>query len=303
MKPQRGGSAGLERIAAVCSRDPWQLQADLHTHSDHSDGTLAPEVLAEHASAAGVELFALTDHDAIHGQSIARDAALAAGMAWVSGVEISVTWAARTIHVLGFGFDLRNSQLGAALTSLRAGRLDRAKRIDQQLAQAGLPGALEGALTQVKDPAQVSRTHFARWIAAQRGYTDTREVFAHYLCNGRPGDVAHPWARLRDAVGWIRHAGGMAVLAHPARYRFDGLLLDGLLRDFTEAGGAGIESVSGSHSRQEIRHWSSVARQHRLRASRGSDFHGPHEGHAALGALCLVPDAVEPLWSHWGTVD
>lgn len=302
MTPQQGGSAGLERIAALCRRDPWQLRADLHAHSDHSDGTLTPEALAARACAEGVELFALTDHDTVGGQWVAREAAHAAGLAWVSGVEISVTWAGRSVHVLGLGFDPSHPQLAAALQALRSGRVDRARQIDQQLAAAGLPGALEGALAQIRDPAQVSRTHFARWIAAQRGYCDTREVFAHYLCDGRPGDVPHAWARLRDAVAWIRGAGGFAVLAHPARYRFDGLLVDCLLREFREAGGVGIESVSGSHSRQEIRHWSAVARQHGLRASRGSDFHSPHEGHAAPGGLALVPDAVEPLWSHWGSV-
>jgi len=301
MRLPQGGSAGLETIAQLCRLDPWQLSADLHCHSDDSDGTLSPETLAKQAQAAGVRLFALTDHDTIRGLAAARDAALAVGMAWVSGVEISVTWASRSVHVLGLGFDPANLQLAQALDGLRAGRLDRARQIDRELATAGLPGALDGALAQVKDPAQVSRTHFARWIASRHAYGGPREVFEHYLCRGKPGDVPHQWARLRDAVGWIRAAGGVAVLAHPARYRFDALLLDCLIREFQEAGGIAIEAVSGSHSRQEIVRWSSVARQHGMRASRGSDFHGPSEGHCALGQLPLVPDAVEPLWSHWGS--
>jgi len=299
MRLHERGQSGLKPFASLFQVDPWRLRADLHCHSYHSDGVCAPEALVVMAKTQGVELFALTDHDSLKGQDEAREAAKACELAWVSGVEVSVTWARQTIHVLGLGVNPVDPVLVAGLGRIRAQRFARAQAIDRSLAQAGLPGALEAALGQVREPEQISRTHIARWIASQCGFADLREVFARYLCDGKPGDVSQTWASLRDSIGWIRNAGGVAVLAHPARYRLNPLLQHCLIEEFREAGGLALETASGSHGQREIQHFSRLASQYRLRASAGSDFHAPRESRTALGAVSMIADSVEPLWSKW----
>ncbi|NBQ78014.1 MAG: PHP domain-containing protein [Betaproteobacteria bacterium] len=299
MRLHAQGQSGLKPFASLFLADPWRLRADLHCHSYFSDGVCAPSELVAMAKVQGVELFALTDHDSLKGQDEARAAAVACDLAWVSGVEVSVTWANQTIHILGLGFDPHDPVFVSGLDHVRAQRLARAQAIDRSLAQAGLPGALEAALERVREPEQISRTHIARWIAGQRGYSDLREVFARYLCDGKPGDVPQAWASLRDSVGWIRAAGGVAVLAHPARYRLSPLLQHCLIEEFREAGGLALETASGSHGPREVQHFSRLASQYRLRASAGSDFHAPGESRTALGAVSLIADSVEPLWSKW----
>ncbi|MBX9832060.1 MAG: PHP domain-containing protein, partial [Burkholderiaceae bacterium] len=196
------------------------LNADLHCHSVVSDGTLSPEELAARAKANGVELWALTDHDEIGGQHRAAAAARAQGMAYLTGVEISVTFADTTVHIVGLGFDPDNAQLAEGLAATRGGRGERAKDMADQLAQVGIKGAYEGALKFVGNPALISRTHFARFLVETGVCKETSEVFRKYLTEGKPGYVPHRWASLGDAVRWITQAGGMAVIAHPARYKF-----------------------------------------------------------------------------------
>ncbi|NCX73068.1 MAG: PHP domain-containing protein [Betaproteobacteria bacterium] len=293
------GHSGIKALGGLLRDDPWRVRADLHCHSHHSDGLWSPRQLVDSAKAQGVELFSLTDHDTLKGQSEARAAAQACGLAWISGVEISVTWAGQTIHVLGLACDPECEALLAGLAGIRAKRLARARAIDQSLVAAGLQGALEGALSQVREPEQISRTHFARWIAQHCGLSDMRDVFARYLCDGKPGDVPQRWVSLSEALGWIRSASGFAVIAHPARYRLSPLLQHCLVEEFCEAGGLALETASGSHAKREIDYFSRLASQYRLRASAGSDFHAPNESRTALGSVPLIADSVEPIWSKW----
>ncbi|MBN9460745.1 MAG: PHP domain-containing protein [Burkholderiales bacterium] len=275
------------------------LNADLHSHSRVSDGVLAPAEVARRAASQGVRLFALTDHDEVAGLSEARAAAFAAGMAFVPGVEISVSWGGETIHVLGLRVDFACEALIAGLARTRAGRDARAREMGEALARAGVPGAYEGALRYAGNPALVSRTHFARFIVAQGRCADVREVFRHYLSEGRPGFVPHRWAALGDALAWIRAAGGTAVLAHPGRYRLGDNALHALIGEFRDGGGEAIEVVCGSHARQQYRRFAEIALEFGLRASRGSDFHGPDEGHVELGRLPPLPAPLVPVWADW----
>ncbi|OJX09056.1 MAG: phosphatase, partial [Burkholderiales bacterium 68-20] len=196
----------------------FPLNADLHCHSVVSDGTLTPEALAARAHANGVDLWALTDHDEIGGQHRAAQAAHSLGLAYLTGVEISVTFIGTTVHIVGLGFDADDAQLAQGLRATRGGRGERAQEIAQQLAAAGIAGAYEGALRYVGNPELISRTHFARYLVEIGVCHDTPEVFRRFLTEGRPGYVPHRWAALGDAVRWIREAGGLAVIAHPARY-------------------------------------------------------------------------------------
>ena len=272
------------------------LNADLHCHSVVSDGTLTPEALAERASANGVELWALTDHDEIGGQARAAAAAKACGMRYLAGVEISVTFLHQTVHIVGLGFDPANPALTEGLKQTRGGRSQRAKDMAADLARVGIKDAFEGALQYAGNPDLISRTHFARHLVETGVCKETNEVFRKYLTEGKPGYVEHRWATLKDAVGWITGAGGMAVIAHPARYKFTANEEFALFTEFKGHGGQGVEVVTGSHTAAEYVTYAAAAKDYGLAASRGSDFHSPLESHTELGTLPYLPGAVTPVW-------
>ena len=275
---------------------PIYLNADLHCHSVVSDGTLTPEELAPRAAANGVELWSLTDHDEIGGQHRAIAAAHAAGMAYLTGAEISVTFAGVTVHIVGLGFDPDNAALREGLAETRDGRIPRARDMADQLAKVGIAGAYDGALKYVGNPQLVSRTHFARFLVETGVCRDTPEVFRKYLTEGKPGYVPHRWAALGDAVRWITQAGGVAVIAHPARYKFTANEEYALFSEFKAHGGQGVEVVTGSHTAAEYVTYADMAREFGLAASRGSDFHGPEESYTDLGKLPFLPDTLTPVW-------
>ena len=272
------------------------LNADLHCHSVVSDGTLTPEALAARARANGVELWALTDHDEIGGQHAAIAAARAEGLGYLTGVEISVTFADTTVHIVGLGFDPDDAALAQGLAATRGGRGERARDMAEQLARVGIHGAYEGALQFVGNPALISRTHFARFLVETGVCRDTPEVFRRFLTEGKPGYVPHRWAALGDAVRWITGAGGIAVIAHPARYKFTANEEYALFSEFKQHGGRGVEVVTGSHTAAEYVTYAAMAQEFGLAASRGSDFHSPDESHTDLGTLPLLPGALTPVW-------
>lgn len=272
------------------------LNADLHCHSVVSDGTLTPEELAERARRGGVELWALTDHDEIGGQQRAAAAARAHGMGYLTGTEISVTFAGETVHIVGLGFDDGDERLRKGLQSTRGGRAQRALEMAQGLAQVGIAGAYAGALEFVGNPDLISRTHFARFLVDTGICKDTSEVFRKYLTDGKPGFVPHRWATLKEAVQWISQAGGVAVIAHPARYKFTPNEEFALFTEFKLHGGQAVEVITGSHSAQESLKYADMAREFGLAASRGSDFHSPDESHTDLGMLPYLPGELTPVW-------
>jgi 3',5'-nucleoside bisphosphate phosphatase len=270
--------------------------ADLHCHSTVSDGTLTPEAVAARAAANGVELWSLTDHDETGGQQRARDAALAAGMAYLTGCEISVTFAGVTVHIVGLGFDARNTALTQGLARTRGGREARAREMAAGLAQVGIAGTFEGASKYVGNPELIARTHFARHLVERGVCSDTNEVFRRFLTEGKPGYVPHRWAKLGEAVRWISDAGGVAVIAHPARYKFTPTEEYALFTEFKAHGGRGVEVMTGSHSEAERVKYADMALEFDLLASRGSDFHSPQESRTDLGALPDLPGSLKPVW-------
>jgi predicted metal-dependent phosphoesterase TrpH len=269
---------------------------DLHSHSTVSDGTLIPEQLAARARANGVDLWALTDHDEISGQTRALAAARAEGIGYLTGVEISVTFADVSVHIVGLGFDAGDPQLIAGLAATRAGRHARAQAMAGRLEQLGIPGAYQGALRYAGNPALIGRTHFARHLVETGVCHDTAEVFRKYLADGKPAYVPHQWAKLGDAVRWITQAGGVAVIAHPARYDFTPTVEYALFTEFKAHGGQGVEVVTGNHTAAEARRYADVAREFDLTASRGSDFHSLDEGQRDLGQLDPLPSGLMPVW-------
>ena len=272
------------------------INADLHCHSTVSDGTLTPEVLAQRAFDNGVELWSLTDHDEVGGQQRACAAAHALGMKYLTGTEISVTFLEQTVHIVGLGFDPQHPVLIEGLRQTRNGREQRARQMAEGLAMVGIHGAYEGALKFVGNPDLVSRTHFARFLVESGVCKETHEVFRKYLTEGKPGFVPHRWARLKDALTWIHQAGGMAVIAHPARYKFTAIEEFALFTEFKGHGGQGVEVVTGSHTAAEFVIYAKTAREFGLAASRGSDFHSPDESHTELGSLPYLSGELTPVW-------
>lgn len=273
-------------------------KCDLHTHSTASDGSLTPTQLVERAASAGVTTLALTDHDTVAGLDEAARAAVRLGIRFVPGVELSVTWHEQTIHLLGLGIDPACPQLCDGLAGLRAARHRRAEQIAQRLQRLGVEGTLEGVLASVQQGV-VGRLHFARHLVACGQVTDVRAGFDRFLARGRPGYVAARWAELDTAVGWIRAAGGQAVIAHPARYRLTHSVLLRLFADFKAAGGVGLEVIASSHCHDDRLVYAQHARTQQLLASMGSDYHGPDHSLCGLGQLPALPDGCVPIWHTW----
>ncbi|MGQ0751579.1 MAG: 3',5'-nucleoside bisphosphate phosphatase [Betaproteobacteria bacterium] len=272
------------------------LTIDLHCHSTRSDGLLAPAAAVDRAAGRGVRTLALTDHDELSGLREAAERAAAIGLRFVNGVEISVTWKGKTLHVVGLGVDPESGMLMRGLERIRSGRQKRAQGIASGLEEAGIPGTLAGARSYVTNPELVGRTHFARFLVGRGLARDVQAVFKKYLTAGNPGYVPHQWAALDEAVGWIRASGGVAVLAHPGRYGLSGQEREALLANFVEAGGSGIEVVTGSHSADQYATWANYARRYGLLASAGSDFHGPEESRRDFGTLPELPPGITPVW-------
>ena len=272
---------------------------DLHNHSTSSDGLLSPTQLLELAARQGVQAMALTDHDTVDGLEEAAQAARRLGIAFVNGVEISVSWGDTTVHVVGLAFDPGSAALARGMRSIRDGRLGRGRLMAQALDKLGFAGTLEAALALAGDEKRLSRTHFARHLAESGAVKDAQQAFDKYLGKDKPAYVRHQWAPLEDAMGWILGAGGVAVLAHPGRYGLKPLGRATLLDEFKRLGGEAIEVVTGSHRPEEYATWRRVAEEYGFLASRGSDFHGPGESPVEPGQLPPLPSSLEPVWTKW----
>ena len=272
---------------------------DLHSHSTVSDGTMTPAELVTHAAMQGVRLLALTDHDDTAGLAEARQVAEQHGLQLVHGVEISVTWRRRTLHIVGLRVDPEYAPLAAGLQTIRAGRHLRAQGMAASLEQIGVAGSLEGAYRHASHGGIISRTHFARYLV-EKGYAkDTRSVFKKYLVKGKPGYCEHSWASLEDAMGWILGSGGTAVIAHPGRYDLGRTNMLLLLEEFRSLGGSAVEVVTGSHSADQYLEFARLARQFGLQSSMGSDYHGPGHAYIEMGRLPALPEGCVPVWQDW----
>ncbi|MGI2325048.1 MULTISPECIES: PHP domain-containing protein [Methylococcus] len=271
---------------------------DLHAHSTASDGTLSPAELVRAATAGGIRTLALTDHDSVAGLKEAGAAAAEAGLCLIPGVELSVTWESRTIHVVGLNIVPDHPGLNQGMRRLQAMRFERAQEMDRRLTKKGIPGTLEIAVG-LAGAGMVTRTHFARALVQLGQAATVRDVFDKFLTQGKPGHVPTVWAEMTAAVGWIIEAGGVAVLAHPQRYKMTGSWIGRLAGDFKAAGGEAIEVVSGNATSSDIQANAAIARRHGLLASVGSDYHGPEQSWLKLGRIPPLPAGLTPVWSRW----
>ncbi|WP_137718739.1 3',5'-nucleoside bisphosphate phosphatase [Methylobacillus flagellatus] len=274
---------------------------DLHSHSTVSDGLLSPAALVEHAAAQGVRVLALTDHDDVAGLAEAGEVAARLGVQLIAGVEISVTWRRRTLHILGLKVDPEHAPLREGLAAIRAGRHTRAQGMADGLSRIGVHGSLEGAYQHAKQGI-ISRSHFARFLVEHGHAKDIRAVFKHFLVKGKPGYIEHQWATLEQAMGWILGSGGVAVIAHPGRYDLGRTNMLLLLEEFRALGGTAIEVVTGSHSVDQYAEFAKLAHQFDLAASLGSDYHGPGHTYIEMGRLPALPAKCRPVWQDWPEV-
>lgn len=275
------------------------LNIDLHSHSNCSDGMLTPSELVARAATNGAKVLALTDHDMVKGVAQAKEASEKAGIHFVPGVEISITWGGRSVHIVGLHVDENNQEFISKLDANRAGRVERAVEIGRRLEKQGIFGAYESVVKQVSDPIVISRKHFSRFLVEAKICATTNDAFEQYLKKGRPAYVFHEWTTLENAVGWIRSAGGIAVIAHPGRYEISEQSLLALFDDFRQLGGAGIEVVTGSHSRDLYPYFADLAKRYGFLASAGSDFHAPGETYLDVGRIPPLPDGLTPVWHDW----
>ncbi|QLG87320.1 PHP domain-containing protein [Chitinibacter bivalviorum] len=272
---------------------------DLHCHSNISDGLLPPDQVVRKAHARGCQLFALTDHDDTRGLALAKATADELGMPFINGVEISVSWGKHTLHVVGLGFDAENETLLAGLAHVRSGRAERAERMAAALEKLGIEGILAGARRHADNPEMISRSHFARFLIETGRCKDMKAVFKKFMVRGKPGFVEHEWARLHDAIDWIRGAGGVAVLAHPGRYDMGNETMRVLLTEFKRLGGEAIEVVSGSHGHADVGRFNHLAKEFGYLCSSGSDYHATGEGAREPGLNADLPIGCEPVWARW----
>lgn len=271
---------------------------DLHCHSTLSDGLLSPEELVAHAASKGVRVLALTDHDEVGGLARARAAAAEHGITLVNGVEISVTWKKRTLHIVGLRIDANHPELIHTFQQVHAARDTRARQMADGLAKAGIAGAYEGA-KQIAGNSVMTRSHFAQFIVKQGHAKNIKSVFKKYMVKGKPGFVNHEWMSLEQAVTLIREAGGVAVLAHPGRYDLGFVNMHLLLHEFRSYGGQAIEVVTGSHQPPQFDQFAKLAHRFDLKASQGSDYHGPGLSFMEMGRLPALPANCVPIWQDW----
>jgi 3',5'-nucleoside bisphosphate phosphatase len=282
------------------------IPLDFHCHSTNSDGSYAVIDLLDKVLANGGKYIALTDHDTVDGIHEARQYAGQIGLNFIAGVEISVTWEnGNLVHILGLNIDENNQELIKNLNNLRSQRYIRGEKIASNLAKAGIPNALEGALKFCNNPNALSRTHFSLFLT-EAGHAKPGKAFEKYLVPGKPGYVAYTWARLSDAVKWITDSGGIAAIAHPSRYKFTRTKLLRLIHDFKACGGRGIEVISSSHSKDDAYNIANIAKQEDLLASIGSDFHGDNQSYHKIRVglnYPLPPLGCKPVYTEFGITD
>ena len=271
---------------------------DLHTHSTCSDGSLSPSELVEHAAQAGVGVLALTDHDSVAGLDEAQRAALTHGLILIPGAEISAAWRAQTLHILALWVDPAAPALQELLAMQVALRNERLQKMCARLSKMRLPG--EQLLAQIQSSTALpTRSHLAQAMVEQGLVSDAQAAFRKYLGQGKGGYVSAAWPELEKVVATIRAAGGVAVLAHPARYKLSASGRRAMLKVFVSAGGTGIEVVcGGDHS--HVEGLADLAIHFGLQGSVGSDFHHPNVAWNPLGRSLKLPDRVTPVWRNFG---
>jgi predicted metal-dependent phosphoesterase TrpH len=268
---------------------------DLHCHSTASDGALSPTNLVQRAYQQGVTSLALTDHDTTAGLDEAQLRATEIGLKLITGIELSTNWQNMCFHIVGLGIDPTYAPLADATYTLQNTRMERAEKIAAKLEKKGIAGSL-AAVRKAAGEGMVTRTHFSDFLLSKNHVSTQQEAFDRYLAKGKSAYVPTSWAELELVVSWITGSGGVAVLAHPLRYKLTANYLKRLLNTFKDAGGQGIEVITSRMNADEIRQAAEYATRFDLAGSMGSDFHNADNPWVELGRLASLPTNIKPIW-------
>ena len=277
---------------------PSYSKIDLHTHSNKSDGELSPYDLVTKASDKGIQMLALTDHDTVSGLGDAKKAAVKKNINLINGVELSTQWDNKTIHIVGLNIEAENTLLIKACKKLKALRKERAKKIGQKLSKIGIIGAYEYT-KKVAVNGNITRFHFAQFLIEQKYAENQADVFKKFLVKNKPGYISVNWPNLNETINLVNSIGGIAVIAHPLRYKITATKLRKLIDEFKQCGGKAIEVITGRNISKEVIVASNYAKKYNLAASIGSDFHNESISWNRLGELPLLPENLVPVWELW----
>ena len=273
-------------------------EIDLHTHSNKSDGELSPAELIYKAANNGIRILALTDHDTVSGLEDAKKAAIKNSINLVNGIELSTQWDNKTIHIIGLNIDGKNTLITEKCKKLKEMRKERAKKISLKLSKVGIQGAYEYTKKIVKN-GNITRYHFAQFLIEKKYARNLTDVFKRFLVKNKPGYVSTNWPNLDETINLINIAGGVAVIAHPLRYKITATKLRKLIKEFKNCGGKAIEVITSHNILKEVVIASDYAKKYNLAASIGSDFHNEKTSWNKLGGLPLLPDNLLPVWKLW----
>lgn len=273
---------------------------DLHCHSTHSDGLFSVSALLEQALKRSISMLALTDHDTVSGVSLLQSLAKEKPLSIIPGIEISVRWRKHDIHILGLNINIKHPHIEQVILEQKLRRWQRAEAIAGSLEELGVSEPLRAAI-ELAGHEHLTRPHFAQVLVNAGFVKDRNQAFKQYLKRGKPAYYPCQWVSLDDAVESINTSGGIAVIAHPKKYGLTNTKLRQLIDEFTDAGGQGIEVVSGNQSRDEIKEITAFCLEYDMLASTGSDFHGGPEKKIRLGGQPKLPDDLKPIWSVWAT--
>jgi predicted metal-dependent phosphoesterase TrpH len=269
---------------------------DLHCHSTASDGSLTPTELIQRARDNGVTCLSLTDHDTTAGLIEAQTTADRVGIQFIPGIELSVNWQNKTLHIIGLNINPDFPELCQGIANLQATRKKRAEKISQKLAKKNIDGALEAVKLSAGE-GMITRLHFANFLVSSHHVETQQKAFDKYLGKGKSAFVQTQWPEIETAVSWIIESGGLPVLAHPLRYRLTASWMKRLLVFFKDLGGEAIEVVTGRSNADDIHLSGKYAKNFGLLGSVGSDFHTPDNVWVELGRLAELPSDIKPVWS------
>ena len=275
------------------------IRIDLHTHSIFSDGSLTPEELVQRAVRQQVQMLALTDHDSVDGIAVALQAASNQPLLLVAGVELSVLWEGKVIHVIALHFPHEAPELTSLLQRQHELRAQRGRAIADALASLGFNDTYDEALARACGPEHVGRLHFAQVLVERAVVADVQQAFDRYLRDGRKAAIPANWVDLQSAVEVLRRIGASTVLAHPMRYTLSATQNRKLFGAFKDAGGEAVEVASLQEAAGPSGWLSDTMRKMGFKASQGSDFHGSSTPWLELGRCRSVPDHLEPVWQAW----
>jgi hypothetical protein len=271
---------------------------DLHCHSVHSDGTLTVPELMERARSLDIALLSVTDHDTLGGTEEACAMAMP-GVRLVRGVEISARWDNKTLHILGLDVDLHNQGLNSLLSEHQRLRRARSRWFVERLRDC-FPGKdLDKVFLSLVGDSLPCRSHVAKALVEGGMAAHVGQAFERWLAKGKRLAVPSEWYAAQDVIRAIKGAGGVAVLAHPTRYRLSNSRLYGMAEELAQAGLDAMELSYPGIDASKQRWLGRLCRSLGLRGSAGSDYHGPEQSWNRLGKYPPFPQGIEPVWLRW----